>query len=88
MKQGLPDLESAIASIDLAEGQEMDWPRVKRSAYLVHQRLTYTYTGPIERLHQRLMIVPPGQHGDQRLIDHRLTVTNPAASSAAQVCST
>jgi transglutaminase-like putative cysteine protease len=81
MKQGLPDLESAIASIDLAEGQEMDWPRVKHSVYLVHQRLTYTYPGPIQQLQQRLMIVPPAQHGHQRLIDHRLTVTSPAAST-------
>jgi transglutaminase-like putative cysteine protease len=84
MKQGLPDLESAIASIDLADGQEVDWPRVQRSVYLIHQHLTYTYPGPIQQLQQRLMIVPPQQHGDQRLIDHRLTITHPSAQTIYQ----
>jgi len=85
MKQGLPDLESAIASVDLAEGQQMDWPRVQRSVYLIHQRLAYSYPGPIERLEQRLVIVPPQQHGDQRLIDHRLTVTAPSETTTYHV---
>ena len=78
MKQGFPDLQSAIASVDLAEGKAVDWPRVRRTAYLVHQHLVYTYPGPIRQLQQRLVIVPPRQHGDQRLIDHRLKVTNEA----------
>ena len=79
MKQHLPDLESAIAAIDLAECQEVDWPRVQRSVYLIHQRLGYEYPGPIQDLQQRLVILPPQQHGDQRLIDHRLTVTHASA---------
>jgi transglutaminase-like putative cysteine protease len=81
MKHGLPDLESAIASSDLSERQEVDWTRVQRSVYLIHQQLGYTYPGPIRHLQQRLVIVPPQQHGDQRLIDHRLTVTNPSADT-------
>lgn len=85
MKQNLPDLENAIASIDLAEGQQMDWPRVRRSVYLVHQQLAYTYPGPIQQLQQRLMIVPPQQHGEQRLIDHRLIVTHPLVSTTYSV---
>ncbi len=76
MKHYLPNLESAIASIDLSECQEIDWMRVQRSVYLIHQRLGYQYAGPIQNLQQRLVIVPPQQHGDQRLIDQRLTVTN------------
>lgn len=81
MKHILPDLESAIASIDASTGQDVEWSRVQRSVYLVHQRLGYTYPGPIQQLQQRLVIVPPQQHGDQRLIDHRLTVTNPSANT-------
>jgi transglutaminase-like putative cysteine protease len=81
MTQGLPDLESAIESSDLSERQEVDWPRVRRSVYLIHQHLGYTYPGPIQQLRQRLVIVPPRQHGDQRLIDHRLRVTNPFADT-------
>lgn len=85
MKYHLPDLESAIAAIDLAECQEVDWPRVQRSVYLIHQRLGYTYPGPIQNLQQRLIILPPQQHGDQRLLDHRLTVTNPSAHTTYQM---
>ncbi len=84
MMQPLPDLESAIASIDLSECQEVDWPRVQRSVYLIHQRLSYEYPGPIRDLHQRLVILPPLQHGDQRLLDHRLTVSSPTAETAYQ----
>ena len=85
MKYHLPDLESAIAAIDLAECQEVDWPRVQRSAYLIHQHLGYEYPGPIQNLQQRLIILPPQQHGDQRLIDHRLTITNPTAHTSYQM---
>jgi transglutaminase-like putative cysteine protease len=81
MKPGFPDLASAIASIDLSEREEVDWTRVQRGVYLIHQHLRYTYPGPIQHLQQRLVIVPPQQHGDQRLIDHRLTVTNPSADT-------
>lgn len=80
MKHGLLDLESAIASIDFAEHHEVDWPRVRRSVYLIHQHLRYTYPGTIQHLQQRLVIVPPQRHGDQRLIDHRLTITQLATS--------
>jgi len=82
MKHHLPDLESAIAAIDLAECQEVDWPRVQRSVYLIHQHLGYAYPGPIQNLQQRLVILPPQQHGDQHLIDHRLEVTHPSADTA------
>lgn len=84
MMQRLPDLESAIAFIDLSECQEVDWPRVQRSVYLIHQRLSYDYPGPIQDLHQRLVILPPPQHGNQHLLDHRLTVTSSTAETTYQ----
>src|SRR5260370_555488 len=85
MKHGLPTLESAIAAIDLFDFQKVDWSRVRHSAYVIHQHLRYDYPGPIQSLHQRLVILPPQQHGDQRLIDHRLTVTNPAIDTTYRV---
>lgn len=85
MNYSQPDLESAVAAIDLIDYQEVDWQRVRRSVYLVHQRLAYHYPGPIEQLQQRLMIVPPQQHGDQRLIDHRLAITSSCADTAYQI---
>jgi transglutaminase-like putative cysteine protease len=84
MKHHTLDLESAITSIDLSECQVVDWPRVQRSVYLVHQHLGYEYPGPIRNLQQRLAILPPQRHGDQCLLDHRLTVTHPLADTAYQ----
>jgi transglutaminase-like putative cysteine protease len=45
------------------------------SEYLVHQRFRYEYTGPIANLSQRLVVVPPPLHGDQRLVSYELVVT-------------
>src|SRR5436305_83081 len=77
MMDGKADLESAIAAIDL-DHRVVDWSQVQRSTYLIHQQLRYEYPGPIQDLQQRLMLLPPRQHGDQYLIDHRLIVTNPS----------
>ena len=81
MNHGLPDLERAITNIDQLNDQEVDWPRVRRSTYLIHQHLRYEYPGPIQNLQQRLVILPPQQHGDQRLLAHRLTVTSPSVET-------
>ena len=81
MKQGRPDLETAISTIDLLDHQRVDWSRVQCSVYLVHQHLRYEYPGPIKDLHQRLMILPPHQYGDQRLLDHRLSISNPTVET-------
>lgn len=71
MKQGLPDLETAIAKIDLLDHRSVDWRRVQRTAYVIHQHLRYEYPGPIDDLRQRLVIIPQEQYGDQRRVDYR-----------------
>lgn len=75
MTQGPSDLETRIASLSLLDHHDVDWTRVQRTAYLVHQHLHYDYPGPIADLHQRLMIIPPETHGDQRLVTYRLEVS-------------
>ena len=75
MTQGSSDLETRIASLSLLDHHDVDWTRVQRTAYLVHQHLHYDYPGPIANLHQRLMIIPPEMHGDQRLVTYRLEVS-------------
>lgn len=77
MKQGQNDLETEIASLNLLDHQGVDWTRVQRTAYLIHQHLRYDYPGPIYDLSQLLMIVPPEQYGDQRRVIHRLEVSVP-----------
>jgi transglutaminase-like putative cysteine protease len=84
MTQVRPDLETAISAIGQLDHLDVDWPRVQRSIYLVHQQLRYEYPGPITDLKQRLMVVPPDQHGDQHRIDYRLDVSLPTATSICQ----
>jgi len=66
-----------IATLDLLDPQGVDWSRVRRTAYLVHQSYRYEYPGPIRDLRQRLIIVPPARFGDQRRVLHRLEVSVP-----------
>jgi transglutaminase-like putative cysteine protease len=41
---------------------------------LLEQRIRYEYSAPVERLRQRLIVVPPAVHGGQRRGDWSLTV--------------
>ncbi|MGI9255058.1 MAG: transglutaminase family protein [Thermomicrobiales bacterium] len=54
----------------------LTWDRVKRTTYLIRQEFRYDYTEPVRDLRQRLMLIPPERHGDQRLISHRLEVSS------------
>ena len=47
--------------------------------YVLHQNFDYEYTAPARRLRQRLMVVPPPVHGDQRRVRHRVTVEGTGA---------
>ncbi len=75
MKQDLLDNNIQIATLKLLDRQGIDWERVQRSAYLIRQHFRYTYPGPVNDLHQRLLILPPDLYGDQRYIVHRLDVS-------------
>ena len=68
----LGDLIATLGSID---DDEIDWQNVARTTVLIHQTFRYEYPGPIASLRQRLMVVPPDFHDDQRLVTHKLRVT-------------
>lgn len=53
----------------------MDWSRIRRTVYQVQQRFRYRYAAPIRNLRQRLVVVPRPVHGNQRLLSHRLEVS-------------
>ncbi len=55
---------------------QLDWSRVERTRYKIHQRITYRYDGPVRSLQQRLVVQPRSVHGDQRRISRRLSVLN------------
>lgn len=84
MNQGQNDLETVIASLNLLDPQNVDWQRVQRTAYLIHQHLRYEYPGPIADLSQLLTIVPPEQYGDQRRVVYRLEVSASTTEIASQ----
>jgi transglutaminase-like putative cysteine protease len=53
----------------------IDWTRVTRVRFALHQRLRYEYASPIDRLRHRLMVLPRAEHGDQRVLSSALDVT-------------
>ncbi|HVB74521.1 MAG TPA: hypothetical protein VNE38_13280, partial [Ktedonobacteraceae bacterium] len=75
MKQEPVDIETQIATLNLLDVEEIDWQRVQRTAYLIHQHFRYEYPGPVRELQQRLLIVPPAVYGDQKYLVHRLDVS-------------
>ncbi len=50
------------------------WGRVSRAVFQVRQTYHYSYSGPVTDLRQRLVMVPPACHNDQRLLDYHLAV--------------
>lgn len=52
----------------------VDWTRVHRATLDVQQRYWYTYTAPVTNMHQRLVMIPPEEHGAQRLRSFDLEV--------------
>lgn len=51
--------------------------RSQRIVYEVQQHFRYRYGAPICNLRQRLVVVPPPVHGNQRVLSHRLEVSQP-----------
>jgi transglutaminase-like putative cysteine protease len=84
MNQGPTHLETIITKLNLLDHRAVDWKRVQRTTYLVHQHFRYEYPGPIDDLKQRLMIIPPDSHGDQRLVLHHLEVSAPTVEISRQ----
>ena len=56
-----------------------DCSRIQRTVYEVQQDFRYRYSAPICNLRQRLVVVPRPVHGDQRMLSHRLEVSQPCA---------
>jgi transglutaminase-like putative cysteine protease len=85
MKQEAVDIITQIATLNLLDVEGIDWQRVQRTAYLIHQHFRYDYPGPVRELQQRLLIVPPAVYGDQKCIVHRLDVSAEVAETVNEV---
>ena len=60
---------------DVVSPRTVDWARVRRASFAVRHRYRYAYQAPVANLTQRLVMLPPDLHGDQRLLDHTLRVS-------------
>ncbi len=69
------DLDTLIATMGTVDHRGVDWRRVRWTAYLIHQQLRYEYPGEVRDLSQRLVIVPPECYGGQRLVTHKLEIS-------------
>jgi transglutaminase-like putative cysteine protease len=65
----------ALLPVDFRDHDATDWSRCQRIVYHVQQRFCYRYAAPIWNLRQRLVVVPRPVHGNQRLLSHRLEVS-------------
>ncbi len=83
MMQEPVNIDTQIASLNLLDHRGIDWKRVQRTGYLIHQHFRYDYPGPVRDLKQHLLIVPPQTYGDQQRIIHRLDVSVPVADTAS-----
>ncbi len=88
MTSGRPEADSwetTIATLDTLDHTAVEWSDVRSTAYLIHQHFRYDYLGPIRDLRQRLVIIPPERHGDQRLITQRLEVSSPTTEIRREI---
>jgi transglutaminase-like putative cysteine protease len=75
MNECAPNHETALTASELLIPADVEWQRIRRIRYVIHQQLRYEYPGPIYDLEQRLMILPAKEHGNQQRIDYRLEVS-------------
>ena len=64
-----------ILPVEVREHEAVDSSPRRRIVYEVQQRFRYRYAAPIWNLRQRLVVVPRPVHGEQRLLSHRLEVS-------------
>ena len=63
----------------------MNCSRIQPTVYEVQQHFRYRYAAPICNLRQRLVVVPPLVHGNQRVLSHRLEVSQPHSRKRMRV---
>jgi transglutaminase-like putative cysteine protease len=64
----------ALDAVQFIDHRSLAWSNIRQTDYWLHKRFNYNYPGPVRELHQRLLVVPPDQYGDQRLIAYAARV--------------
>jgi transglutaminase-like putative cysteine protease len=66
-----------LRSVDASSSIYSGPSPLQRTLYEVQQQFRYRYAAPICNLKQSLIVVPPLVHGNQRMLSHRLQVSQP-----------
>ncbi|MCB0121298.1 MAG: transglutaminase family protein [Caldilineaceae bacterium] len=85
MSPFVPGYHPAQIPLRFLDHHTVDWSRVQRSDYLIHQRVSYDYPSPARELRHRLVVVPADQHGQQRLYDYKIQVFPAALSQEERI---
>ena len=72
-------LDSQLLSAPLLDHHGLDLESADRVTYVLQQSFRYDYDAPVESLRQRLVVLPPSQHGSQYRRAHLLEVTGARA---------
>jgi transglutaminase-like putative cysteine protease len=78
-------IEPTWDAVELIDHRSVSWSKISRTHYWLQKRFHYTYPGPVCELRQRLIVVPPEQHGDQRLCAYAGHVIGAAASETSTI---
>jgi transglutaminase-like putative cysteine protease len=76
--------DADVLPVDFCD-RETDGRRIQRTVYDVRQHFQYRYTAPICNLKQRLVVVPRPVHGNQRVLSHRLQISQPHSRKRMRV---
>jgi transglutaminase-like putative cysteine protease len=71
-------LDPQVLTAPVLDHASADLEDAARVTYLLEQSFCYAYSAPVQRLRHRLFVLPPAQHGNQRLLAHRLDVDGAA----------
>jgi transglutaminase-like putative cysteine protease len=71
--------QQMLLQAPVLDHRDVDLDAAERVTYFLEQSFRYDYTEPIQRLRQRLVVLPPARHGNQYLRAHRLDVDGAAA---------
>jgi transglutaminase-like putative cysteine protease len=67
-------LDQQLLTAPVLDHHTVDLDSAERITYLLEQTFRYDYTGPVQQLRHRLVVLPPVRHGDQHLRAHRLDI--------------
>ena len=67
-------LDQQLIHAPVLDHRNVDLDGADRVTYLLEQSFRYDYSGPVQQLRHRLVVLPPAHHGNQHVRAHRVDV--------------